>query len=665
MDSCKLNILKSHLTFPINFIDIDTLKGCWLRNYKKVLVIVSLIAVILKLTNNYHKNINLSRKIASESIVSSESCYYIINRFMGSDTELLFSDLDILDVIFSIYTKEKPRLNLYSNDLLLVLKKIYETDSEEDLIANIKNKSNLTLIKRYFNDREIAGMYGRYSQFTIDLLKRNAEKERGHDFHSGWGWRLLRDDDIAFQDNEYKVNLLKSSTLTAVGEDQIDHVGVMSLFHESWEKIAPSNTKMIEFFLTGTDSNNRLYDYATEVAKKRSEGKVKSGEILGFDNLYGGGRGKMREMSSVLSNDRSLVKYKIAAPSTYSFNPKSVEEIKRLKKVEGEALQAIRKKFTENLEIGGFMLESVTGSNGFQVFRPEFLVKLRALCDEFKIPIFADEVLTGGGRTGKFFAYQHYDGFEPDYITVGKGLVISGIAKVERDVKLHEVSKPITTISSYTESLLKSRQVLNRIHSDDLMESVVENGDYLLSELIKKKKKKLLAEAEDEIDFIQRQLKLNKEELDSYSNFDTYYERVLNNHKAMKKRAIDYLAKYEDELNSLEAGTPRHEVVLAYIEDYNITILKEDPVYNEVKLVFDNTVDSIRKEIAKKEQELAIAQKELEDIQNGDREYFIANHIRGFGYMLYGAPLNARPSMGRHFPPLTLSRAEIDELLVE
>ncbi len=101
-----------------------------------------------------------------------------------------------------------------------------------------------------------------------------------------------------------------------------------------------------------------------------------------------------------------------------------------------------------------------------------------------KIPIFADEILTGGGRTGKFFAYQHYEGFEPDFITFGKGLQVAGIAQVKRPAPfIYRGIDRQTTLYQYSEPLLKSAQILNRIKSDHLMENAEKSGMYLLRRL--------------------------------------------------------------------------------------------------------------------------------------------------------------------------------------
>ncbi|MET0167620.1 MAG: aminotransferase class III-fold pyridoxal phosphate-dependent enzyme, partial [Vicinamibacterales bacterium] len=71
--------------------------------------------------------------------------------------------------------------------------------------------------------------------------------------------------------------------------------------------------------------------------------------------------------------------------------------------------------------IAAFILESVTGTNGVLVPPDGYMQGVRALCDKYGILMIADEVMSGFGRTGKWFAIEHW-GVVPDLITMAKGL---------------------------------------------------------------------------------------------------------------------------------------------------------------------------------------------------------------------------------------------------
>lgn len=76
--------------------------------------------------------------------------------------------------------------------------------------------------------------------------------------------------------------------------------------------------------------------------------------------------------------------------------------------------------------IAAVLLESVTGTNGIIIPPEGYMQGVRAICDRYKILMIADEVMSGFGRTGRWFAVDHWD-VAPDMITMAKGLT-SGYA---------------------------------------------------------------------------------------------------------------------------------------------------------------------------------------------------------------------------------------------
>jgi taurine--2-oxoglutarate transaminase len=74
--------------------------------------------------------------------------------------------------------------------------------------------------------------------------------------------------------------------------------------------------------------------------------------------------------------------------------------------------------------IAAFVLEPVVGTNGVLIPPPGYLQGVRGLCDRYGILLIADEVMSGFGRTGEWFAVDHWN-VVPDLITMAKGLTSS------------------------------------------------------------------------------------------------------------------------------------------------------------------------------------------------------------------------------------------------
>jgi 4-aminobutyrate aminotransferase len=76
-------------------------------------------------------------------------------------------------------------------------------------------------------------------------------------------------------------------------------------------------------------------------------------------------------------------------------------------------------------EVAAILVEPIQGEGGYIVPPPNFFPRLRALCDKHGILLITDEVQAGMGRTGKWWAIQHW-GIEPDIVCIAKGIA-SGV----------------------------------------------------------------------------------------------------------------------------------------------------------------------------------------------------------------------------------------------
>ncbi len=86
-----------------------------------------------------------------------------------------------------------------------------------------------------------------------------------------------------------------------------------------------------------------------------------------------------------------------------------------------EIEERIFKRLAPADEFAAVIVEPIQGEGGYVVPEPEFLPRLRELCDRHGILLIADEVQSGAGRTGKMWAIQHW-GVEPDILLTAKGI---------------------------------------------------------------------------------------------------------------------------------------------------------------------------------------------------------------------------------------------------
>ncbi|MGV3571115.1 MAG: 4-aminobutyrate--2-oxoglutarate transaminase [Ramlibacter sp.] len=85
------------------------------------------------------------------------------------------------------------------------------------------------------------------------------------------------------------------------------------------------------------------------------------------------------------------------------------------------SIDAIFRNAIEPTRVAALIVEPVQGEGGFNIAPPEFLQRLRALCDRHGIVMIADEVQTGAGRTGRWLAMEH-SGVAADLVTMAKSL---------------------------------------------------------------------------------------------------------------------------------------------------------------------------------------------------------------------------------------------------
>lgn len=139
--------------------------------------------------------------------------------------------------------------------------------------------------------------------------------------------------------------------------------------------------------------------------------------------------------------------------------------------------------------IAAVIVEVVPGTNGAFVPPPEYMPGLRAICDRHGILLIADEVLTGFGRTGRWFAFEHW-GAAPDILTLGKAITSGhaplGAVAVSRKVAQHFDTHTLATgltHSAHPISLAAGLGTLEAMQEDKLVDRAAALGPALARRL--------------------------------------------------------------------------------------------------------------------------------------------------------------------------------------
>lgn len=182
-------------------------------------------------------------------------------------------------------------------------------------------------------------------------------------------------------------------------------------------EIAPKNLKKTHFATGGTDANEaaiKITRWFTGSHKIISRYKSYHGSTLGSITLTGDFRRIPSEPG---------IWGVIHAPEAYCYRcPFGMEYPDcgiACAEYTGEIIDREEK-------VGGVFVEPIPGANGILVPPKEYLPRLREICDETSTLLIADEIMTGFGRTGEWFAVDNYK-VSPDIMTLGKGITAAYI----------------------------------------------------------------------------------------------------------------------------------------------------------------------------------------------------------------------------------------------
>ena len=147
-------------------------------------------------------------------------------------------------------------------------------------------------------------------------------------------------------------------------------------------------------------------------------------------------------------------------------------------------IEALEKLMSE--KTAAVMLEPIQGEGGVHVPDVEYMQKVRQLCGKYNAVLIFDEIQSGMGRSGKFFAYENF-GIKPDVVTLAKGLAggvpIGAFIATDKVAAAFHAGDHGSTFGGNPLACAAANVVLDIVCQPSFLQHVVEMGDYMKSRL--------------------------------------------------------------------------------------------------------------------------------------------------------------------------------------
>lgn len=224
-----------------------------------------------------------------------------------------------------------------------------------------------------------------------------------------------------------------------------------------------------------------------KVRKNRRQGRPDGGsQVLHFENAFHGRSGYT--LSVTCSDPRKTdlfpqFDWPRIRPPVMRF-PVTDESRREVARAEEQTIADMNRAFDRRPgEIAAILIEPIQGEGGDNHFRGEFLRRLRQMADAREALLIFDEVQTGGGATGKWWAFQHF-GVTPDIVCFSKRIQVGGIMVSRRieEVEDHVFTLPGRINSTWGGSLVdmvRATRILQIIDEARLLDNASVRGEQL------------------------------------------------------------------------------------------------------------------------------------------------------------------------------------------
>lgn len=267
----------------------------------------------------------------------------------------------------------------------------------------------------------------------------------------------------------------------------------LASFVNTFAHIAKPDYMKHLFFISGgalAVENGLKVAFDWKVQKNFEKGikEEKGFQVIHFKEAF---HGRTGYTMSLTNTDPTKVKYYPKFDWPRITNPKAIfpveNNLDQIIATENKAIAEINEAIKNNPDdIAVIIIEPIQGEGGDNLFRKEFFLKLREIADENEIMLMFDEVQTGFGLTGKFWASDYY--VKPDIISFGKKAQVCGIMVSER---IDEIKNNCFKVSSRINStwganltdMVRAERILEIIDEENLVDNARLQGDYLLENL--------------------------------------------------------------------------------------------------------------------------------------------------------------------------------------
>jgi L-lysine 6-transaminase len=270
----------------------------------------------------------------------------------------------------------------------------------------------------------------------------------------------------------------------------------MARFMETFARVAMPVYLPHAFFIEGgalavENALKAAFDWKTRLNLASGKDNRHADMIIHFKEAFHGRSGYTLSLTNTYNPDKTRFFPKFDWPRID--NPKlrfpvDPFEVQRVSQTEGRALEQVKQAIHQHGDrIAGMIIEPIQSEGGDHHFRPEFMQALRQLCRENRIIFIIDEVQTGIGLTGRFWAHEHHS-VQPDIISFGKktqvcGMLAGPIMDEVPDNVFQRSLRIGSTFGGNLVDMVRCKRILEIIESERLVDAAKKQGAYMLDKL--------------------------------------------------------------------------------------------------------------------------------------------------------------------------------------